>query len=253
MPGRSGRGRSMAAWTSASVAHGRQPLRLDVREERSPQSGGVLTVAVVSDAARWRIAGPNRRPSRRRRSAVWPNGCEPAVDGTRDHPARGADEINPGARPHAALGRFDTRPARTECGTSRDRERAMTSCPTRSLPAATLLLILFPETFDADPERCHAVAARMEAAYPGLQFRAVQNRFIRPENGFTLRCLEPTLIPCVGAAGRGLMQPTNRQAEPETMRDLGKACGPPFVRRRRRTSDTKSGRSLADFVSPAAR
>ncbi len=91
----------------------------------------------------------------------------------------------------------------------------MTSCPTRSLPAATLLLILFPETFDADPERCHAVAARMEAAYPGLQFRAVQNRFIRPENGFTLRCLEPTLIPCVGAAGEGVdaTNPT-RQAEP---------------------------------------
>lgn len=39
-------------------------------------------------------------------------------------------------------------------------------------------MILFPETFDGDPERCHAVAARMEAAYPGLQFRAVQNRFI---------------------------------------------------------------------------
>ncbi len=47
----------------------------------------------------------------------------------------------------------------------------MTSCPTRPLPAATLFMILFPESFDEDPERCHAVAVRMEAAYPGLQFR----------------------------------------------------------------------------------
>ncbi len=58
----------------------------------------------------------------------------------------------------------------------------MPSCPTRLLPAATLFMILFPETFEADPERCHAVAPRMEVAYPGMQVRAVQNRFIRPEN-----------------------------------------------------------------------
>jgi hypothetical protein len=75
--------------------------------------------------------------------------------------------------------------------------------PTRPLAAVTLFMILFPETFDEDPERCHAVAARMEAAYPSLQFRAVQNRFIRPENSFTLSWSEPTLILCVGSAGEG--------------------------------------------------
>ncbi|KMO17831.1 hypothetical protein QR78_16525 [Methylobacterium indicum] len=97
----------------------------------------------------------------------------------------------------------------------------MTSCPTRPLPAATLFMILFPESFDEDPERCYAVAVRMEAAHPGLRFRAVQNRFIRPENGFTLSCSEPTLIPCVGAAGEGVYA-ESQPARPslETMREL---------------------------------
>jgi hypothetical protein len=43
---------------------------------------------------------------------------------------------------------------------------------------------------------------RMEDAYPSLEFRAVQNRFIRPENGFTLGGSEPTLIP-LRRRGRG--------------------------------------------------
>ncbi len=97
----------------------------------------------------------------------------------------------------------------------------MTRSTVRPLPAADTFMILFPDAFAEDPERCHALAAQMEATYPGLRFTAVQSQSIRPENGFTLGYSEPTLVPLMGTAGEG-EDPASQRSRPTaaTMSDM---------------------------------
>lgn len=97
----------------------------------------------------------------------------------------------------------------------------MTSSTLRPLPAADTFMILFPDTFAEDPERCHALAEQMSAAYPGLRFEAVTSQRIRPENGFNLGYSEPTLVPLMGAAGEGA-DPASFRSRPTaaTMDDM---------------------------------
>lgn len=89
-----------------------------------------------------------------------------------------------------------------------------TSAPRR--PTADTFMIMFPDEFAEDTDRCHELVAHMEAAYPGRRFEAVQSHRIRPENGMSLSYREPTLIPLLGSAGE--------DADPADQRDKPSAA-----------------------------
>lgn len=94
-----------------------------------------------------------------------------------------------------------------------------TTAPRR--PVADTFMIMFPDEFAEDADRCHELVAHMEAAYPGRRFEAVQSHRIRPENGMSLSYREPTLIPLLGSAGEDA-DPADQRDKPsvDTMREM---------------------------------
>lgn len=89
-----------------------------------------------------------------------------------------------------------------------------TSAPRR--PVTDVFMILLPDDFADDPERCDALLDHMKAAYPGLRFQPVQTQSIRPENGMSFSYREPALVPLLGSAGEG--------ADPSDQRDKPSAA-----------------------------
>jgi hypothetical protein len=102
--------------------------------------------------------------------------------------------------------------------------------PFARYPETTEFIVLLPAAILEDEERRGTLLGRMEAAFPGSSFRAVQCERLRDPEGEPLIVSDPLVVPMIGSAGDG--------SKPEPMR--------------RRPSDTRMGEitnALAIFLA----
>lgn len=82
--------------------------------------------------------------------------------------------------------------------------------PFARCPETTEFIVLLPEALLEDEDQRGSLLGRMEAAFPGASFRAVQCERLQSPEGEPLVISDPLVVPMMGSASDG--------SKPEPMR-----------------------------------